>query len=293
MNGVDGCIVLTPSLERAAWIDVIQAGAQGTRWTVQDEADGPPPSEGEGHLVAVIVSDAGAALALAPRNWAVITTGTVNAALAAESQFRTPPGQGVWVASRLLAQACLPPCGATRLTDENRRLWSGPVELLPGLKISPPAPDQDELARSDAGLALDLYATGIPAIGATADWPTSLFSFDRRNDANPTNPAIQDLTGPPRILVYGPYITLPPGVWRARIRFVVDSAAARHQYRLEWGDQGAFAEHRFKPGRAGFYELTIDFRWTAAAPSEVRLVLANGAIDGTLEFTGLTVIRIA
>ena len=292
MRGVDGCIVLTPSLERGAWIDAIQAGARETGWTVEEWSGGPPPAERTG-LLAVIVSDAVAALALAPRNWAVITTGTANAAGAAESQFQTPTGQGVWVASRLLAGACLAPGGATRLTDENRGRSSNPLELLPGLRVWIPVPDVSEAGRDAAALALSLYATGIPDIGTAADWPTGLFSFDRRNEGNPTAPAVQDLTGPPRILVHGPYIALPPGVWRAKIGFAVDSAAARHQYRLEWGDLRAFAEHRFTPGKAGLYELTIDYSWTAATPAEIRLILADGVIDGTLTFTGLTVIRIA
>ena len=238
MNGIDGCIVLTPSLEREAWVDAIHSGAREAGWTVEDWSGGPPPAEHKG-LLAVIVSDAVAALALEPRNWAVITTGTTNAAVAAESQFQTPPGQGVWVASRLLAGACLVPGDATRLTDENRGRSSNPLELLPGLRVRAPVPDQHDVGRDAAASALSLYATGMPDIGTAADWPTSLFSFDRRSEEDPAAPAVQDLTGPPRILIHGPYIALPPGVWRARIGFAVDSVGARHRYRLEWGDLGA------------------------------------------------------
>lgn len=289
--GVDGCVVLPPSVERQAWVDAIRAAADGTDWRIEGWEGGPPPVRGR-HRLALIVTDAGTAAALAPAHWAVITTATSTAASAAETLFRTPPGQGVWVASRLLAAAWLVPDTAVRVTDRNRLSLPNPLVLLPGLTVTVPMASSGEARHDAAATALDLYSAGNPQPGTVAHWPVTLFSFDLRKGEEAAVVGRLDLTGRPRILVYGPYIALPPGVWRARIRFAVDAAAARRRYRLEWGDLTTFAEHRFTPGEAGLYELSIDHDWTAATPSEVRLILIEGAIDGTLEFMGLEVERL-
>tara|TARA_R110002012_G_scaffold314387_2_gene527060 strand:- start:8223 stop:8651 length:429 start_codon:yes stop_codon:yes gene_type:complete len=124
-------------------------------------------------------------------------------------------------------------------------------------------------------------------------WLPERFTLDPRRTAVGETPFMLDVTGPPRPLVFGPYVDLEPGVWRARVRFTVDETACKHHYRLEWGSLTDFASHAFVPGRPGVYNLEIDHRWQATAAAETRLILTEGALDGMLEFQGVTVSRLS
>lgn len=127
---------------------------------------------------------------------------------------------------------------------------------------------------------------------ATLDWNPALFTLDSRGASGRVSPWRLDITGPPRALVYGPYICLQAGCWQARVRFTVDAAACGKRLRLEWGCPSDFTIHRFIPGRPGLYMATIEHEWREPAPAETRLILEEGAMDGHLEFLGAAVTRL-
>lgn len=129
--------------------------------------------------------------------------------------------------------------------------------------------------------------------GQSIHWPPELFTLDPRPATARTAPYRLDITGPPRALVFGPYINLEPGAWRVQARFTVDDAACRRRFRFDWGRLTSFASHEFVPGRPGVYTVEIDHLWSTTDTTEARLVLTEGAIDGTMEFLGATVSRLS
>ena len=125
--------------------------------------------------------------------------------------------------------------------------------------------------------------------GRPLHWPPELFTLDPRGATVRTCPHQIDITGPPRTLVFGPYITLEPGTWRAQASFTVDDAACLRRFRLDWGPLSSFASHEFVPGRPGSYTVEIDHPWSTTDATEVRLILTEGAIEGMMEFLGAIV----
>src|SRR5712664_2868998 len=62
----------------------------------------------------------------------------------------------------------------------------------------------------------------------------------------------KDLTGLNRILVFGPFVTLPAGRWRARIEFELCQDGAKRAFRIDFGGRDEFSKTPFRalgPGR--------------------------------------------
>lgn len=279
-------VVLLPSGAFDGWVSALTEAAAEGGWSLTPFDGGAVPKPGP--QTVPLLFDAAQAVVLPVQNWTVIATGLDGAAKAVETRYGLPAEQGVWVASRLLAGACILP-GARWIVDSS--LTGEAVEILPGLSVTPPRRSAPVGAPSGAAEALAAFADGPPGVGAGVSWRPDLFSYDRRRPPLGAEDRQLDLTGASRILVFGPYVSLPPGLWRATIGFTIDAAAARRRFRVEWGDQAAFAVHPFRPDQPGRYALEIEYRWDAPAPAEMRLVLEEGAIDGALTFDGLRLER--
>lgn len=70
------------------------------------------------------------------------------------------------------------------------------------------------------------------------------------------------------------------------MRFSVDAAAARCVYRFDWGQSLDFTAHTIMPEQAGVYEIVLDYTWVEATPCEFRIILMQGAFEGSLTFLG-------
>lgn len=281
-SGPPHCVVLIPSPDFEGWVRALNAGG----WTLVLHKGGDLPARAP--KTALLVIDPAHVGELDARGWTVIATGLDRAAQTTAERYSLPPEQGVWVASRLLATACELP-HARWIVDAD--MTAAAVEILPGWSVTPPKPSRPVKA-SPAADALALYSAGPPPVGARVKWKPELFSYDRRRPAHSLAPGSLDVTGAPRILVFGPYVSLPAGLWRITLDFTVDEAAAGLRYHVEWGDQTGFSLHPFQPSAAGRYELQIEHRWQIRGAAEIRLVLEQGAIDGTLTFEGLQIERI-
>jgi hypothetical protein len=164
------------------------------------------------------------------------------------------------------------------------RFSGRPLELLPGLIVSPPpaAPRSTEPLPT----ALELLLQG------QATWPAEIFSWhsppQRDGDA-----VVFDLTGRPRDLAFGPYIVLPAGRWKAKFRMTFDDYASRYLFRIDWGRIEQYASQEFRPGRPGFYEFEMTFDWPEREACEFRLHLQEGAFHGEVSLSDLTVTRVS
>jgi hypothetical protein len=96
-------------------------------------------------------------------------------------------------------------------------------------------------------------------------------------------PRIIDLTGPARVLVYGPYLHLPAGHWTARATVAFSKACQGASFALELLAGTELGRVRFRVPQAGLFEIACPALVPAEAePLEMRLVAERGAIEGTL-----------
>lgn len=120
-------------------------------------------------------------------------------------------------------------------------------------------------------------------------WPREIF-LTGVNPASMCPPSL-DLTGMPRILVYGPYLWLSAGVWRARWSFEADPTAAESRFRFD-----ACSGHTELVSRVvqlsgpGVYESEVVFDLAEPGPIETRLWLETAALDGTIAFKGISIV---
>lgn len=169
---------------------------------------------------------------------------------------------------------------------------SGPVEILSGLRLQRPT-----LAPTDPALSPRLRAVTeavalLDPARPQATWAPELFNYDSRIILGGSAGQL-DLTGRPRFIISGPYITLPAGRWRATYRLSFDTPASRLRFRVDWGSQNDYSSEEFVPGRPGVFEIIQEYAWTERAPSELRVILLEGVFDGRMTFSGAQVERIS
>lgn len=126
----------------------------------------------------------------------------------------------------------------------------------------------------------------------TRDWGADYFRYDARAEEERERVSKIDIVGRSRYLVWGPYDALPPGVWQATVKFSMDEWACRHQFAVEFGQSNDFNRIEFKTGKAGVFEIDIEFAATKIARSEVRIFLCQSSLGGWFEFLGAKVQRI-
>jgi len=101
-----------------------------------------------------------------------------------------------------------------------------------------------------------------------------------------------DVTGKPRFLAHGPYITMPAGHWKAVIRLSSPAALCGKGYRADWGGVAEYSQLEFRPEKPGVYEIEMDWVWTTPAPCEIRLLVGEGVFDGDLDIHDIAITRI-
>jgi hypothetical protein len=143
--------------------------------------------------------------------------------------------------------------------------------------------------RQDLARELALFADGPPQPGLETTWSERIFQYDERAARDWEAAGKLDITGRPRILVYGPYLALPAGVWKARVRFAVDEQASKREFRIDWGAPADFKSTSVSPKEPGVYEVEMEHSWPDSAMAEIRLLVMEGAFDGRLDFLGATV----
>lgn len=161
---------------------------------------------------------------------------------------------------------------------------AGPVELFSGLTVT--APEAIAATPYEVALALALETFGPARHSAT--WRRDLFSYPTPPMANEP-PYTFDLTGRPKFVVFGPYMTMAPGIWTARFELTFDAPSTRHRYRADWGGVTEYQSIEFRPERPGRYQIELTHEWSEAAPCELRLLSMEGVFEGRMTFSGAEV----
>lgn len=102
------------------------------------------------------------------------------------------------------------------------------------------------------------------------------------------------LTGPARLLTFGPFMHLPPGRWRARYQFQVDAHPAGNAIVFDVA-HGAevLVSHRVSIDQAGTFGIDCEFLvHEPRLAVENRAILAEGSIGGFFKPMGIGLSRV-
>lgn len=282
-------IVLTPSPADAAWRQALSEAATAAGLRMIDAHPDHPQAVIDDPRTLVVTNMPSVAAEAGRKVSTVIVPDPELSIGATGALFDLSMPQSLWVSSRILAEACDLGDETVVLDAESMARTRGPIEIVPGVVVTPPQPAPLTYATPDeeaAGAAVKVYRSGRPKVGHRATWGPAVFLYDERGSRDAAEVGAIDMTGRPRILVYGPYVGLPAGRWRLVVQFSIDEAATRRTLRIDWGTQADFVSHIVAPDRAGVYEIELEYDWTAAAPAEFRIILLEGAFSGTLIFRG-------
>ncbi len=105
-------------------------------------------------------------------------------------------------------------------------------------------------------------------------------------------PEVMAVTGRPRDLVFGPYVGLAPGLWRAAVFVDVGADASRCRFDLEFGVFPNFTKIPVTFAGPGCHRLEIEHTVVDGGAAEVRLVLIRPNFQGEIRFAGASVERI-
>lgn len=174
----------------------------------------------------------------------------------------------------------------TRFIDVSSLKEGDAVEVFPGLVVPLPARPKPQ-STLPLGKALSLFKDGAVRPGSSAEWPVEAFAIDAASAVTGV-PGVFSLPGRARCMMWGPYIRLPAGNWRVKIRFTADDAAAQHYFRFEWGGAD-FSELSFKPGVSGVYEAELTQSWLSPETVELKFIMPSSALNGYIEIQSICV----
>ncbi len=121
-------------------------------------------------------------------------------------------------------------------------------------------------------------------------WEPELFFIPGSPTPAPANQVI-DITGRARFLIYGPYISLPPGAWSARVVLGFSAEAAGGSFVIEVTAGTQLGYTRVEP--TGAQVLDVDLQFTidnsVDHPIEVRITNERAAFDGRLVLGYVTI----
>ncbi len=165
------------------------------------------------------------------------------------------------------------------IAEDRAQVW------LENFAATEPPQRQPVLDPQDAALlapvlqpALHHAATGLrqPVV-----WPRGCLRWGDQPEE--PAPRVVELTGWSRILVFGPYLPLPPGDWTMRTVLAFSPAAREARLTLELRGQEVIGRCRFTVERPGLFAAVM--RVTIPSPHhalELQLRLDHGVIEGCL-----------
>jgi len=123
-------------------------------------------------------------------------------------------------------------------------------------------------------------------------WGPDVFSIthSQGTDGGPREIA---LLGRGRILVHGPYITLPNGIWRARFDFELDPEDVDILLRFDWGQANTHASFVTEITKAGTYTVDLIAEISGLDGVEFRAWTCRGTLHGRIMIGDLTIERLS
>jgi hypothetical protein len=115
-------------------------------------------------------------------------------------------------------------------------------------------------------------------------WGRELFFINEGDHEEPHQPASRaaDVTGRPRYIVHGPYITLPAGSWSAAVALGFSEGAAELSYIVDVHAQAQLSHVRIEPGKERFVEANLNFAIAEPHMITIGVYIERAAFDGRL-----------
>lgn len=273
-------VMITPTHAGVLWREALSRAALARGWPVADVAPEGPPAEAHGLFFA---HHASAMHGSGSKCIVVDTTavGTQEPGLPANSD-------DLIIRSHALVEAELAArSGAQTLIAARYRLefpLLGLVERADGERyhIHPLA--------AESPLAL-FDQMPVPA-GATANWAPHWFSYPEGVKRVADTPWI-DMTGRMRPLLFGPYIHLPVGRWRADVDFAVNPEGGHAPLLFEWGAGNDYCRIMTDVTHPGTYRIHLDRIWHDHGSAQLRVWAAHPVFEGLLNFQSCRVTRVS
>jgi len=122
-------------------------------------------------------------------------------------------------------------------------------------------------------------------------WPRSFFQYGDVPERSMDGSIL--LTGPARIVFFGPYLHVPPGIWNAEVQIeVTDCRMDTIAYADIFNGEAVLSAVSMRFPRRGVYAFDIPFGSSNPhRPVEIRMHLLKGAIEGELLLHGVRITR--
>jgi hypothetical protein len=172
---------------------------------------------------------------------------------------------------------------------------AGIREVIASLEAAEPTPEPanaeewwdslDERERAVIAGAIDPYRARFD--GGELEpitWERELFYLNEEPAVEPNPPASRpiDLTGRPRHIVHGPYITLPPGAWSVGIALGFSPEAAQLTYLVNVATDTVLSEITVQPDGARLLDVNLSFALAEPSGVTIHVCTERAAFDGRL-----------
>lgn len=180
------------------------------------------------------------------------------------------------VAARILAHLGLADAADGNLAgiaagDDGEPAWEVPVQHM--------MPAERQALIEAVVVPACVYAGSGVRVPVT--WPREcLFWGDQLGEPVPR---VLDLTGPARVVAYGPYYALPRGTWTMRVTLAFAPTSCGAPLVLELHGAGVRGRFEFTVAQPGVFAASFQVLLPSSCePLEARLVTARGAIEGSV-----------
>jgi len=120
-------------------------------------------------------------------------------------------------------------------------------------------------------------------------WPSSVFLFGDQPDKHA--PPKADLTGPARVIFYGPYFHLPAGRWRVRMVISFSDDPLGMPFSVEVHGSALIAKAIIQPKGEGTFQVTFSMNHERPQDAlELRIRNEEGAIEGKVSLSHVQLI---
>ena len=135
------------------------------------------------------------------------------------------------------------------------------------------------------------YGVGARSVARHLEWPAELLL-----DGKPPHAAVDgtmDVTGPARVLTFGPYLHLPAGRWAAQFLFETGDNASSNRFMFDIVADGVVRFYTLgNMSESGRFAIASEFEVRRARdPVEFRTFLTEGAIEGFFRPIGIELQR--
>lgn len=285
------CVLAMPSRQEGEWRSALQQAAALVDWEYLDYwGVGDKPIDPTRPTLVVTLDETFLGDAI-PTEWIVLTAAPEEVLARCKVQYNLDDTATLrHAASRLTAASFMAESGARCYPASTKTIE---VEGLGSISRVPAgALEAMPAVRDDAVSALQIFNQLPPRVGASAFWPASIFlRFDNETPGAAADTI--DLTGRGRILIHGPYLSIPAGRWRVTFDFEFETTLGSAPFQFEWGEVADIVVHDARASESGRYSISLERDWMAAGRAEVRIWLVHAVFQGSFRLIGCTVERVA